>query len=149
MRFMDEIISGMQIIKMYALEMVFAKQITNVRKLELTALRKINYIRAFHSTAILFITRMAVFCTMLSIVLLHGSDHITGARIFIISSYFSITSHVMSQQFLRGISETAEVLVAIKRLEKFLNLAEKTFDTSQKVTKAPECSPNLLDAQVR
>lgn len=146
---MDEIISGIQIIKMYTLEMVFSKQITNVRNLELTALRKINYIRAFHMTAILFTTRMALFCTMLSIVLLDGPEYITGARIFIISSYFSIASHLMSQQFLRGISESAEVLVAIRRLEKFLNLAEKKCETSQNVADAPECSSNVFDAQVR
>ncbi|XP_055319307.1 ATP-binding cassette subfamily C member 4-like [Sitodiplosis mosellana] len=124
-RFMDEIISGVQVIKMYAWEKPFAKLITYTRSLELKMVRKTSYIRAFHMTSMLFTTRMALFCTMMIIILVHGPQEITSARIFVITSYFNIVSHLMSQRFSRGIAETAEVLVALKRLEKFLYLEEK------------------------
>lgn len=72
----------------------------------------------------LFTTRMAVFCTMLAIVLLYGSDQITASKVFVVSSYFNIISHTMTQLFIRGVAETAEVLVSFKRLKNFLELDE-------------------------
>lgn len=122
---MDEIISGVQVIKMYAWEKPFARLVAYTRKLELDAVRKTSYIRGVHMTSMLFTTRMALFCTMLAMVLFHGPEQITAARIFTISTYFSITSFLMSQRFSRSIAETAEVLVALKRLQNFFELEEK------------------------
>lgn len=124
-RFMDEIISGVQVIKMYAWEIPFAKLITHARRMELKIVRKSSYVRALYMTFMLFTTRMAIFCTMLSIALLYGSDQITAAKIFVISSYFGIIAHTMSQMFVRGVAEIAEVLVAMKRLQTFLEYDEK------------------------
>lgn len=42
-----------------------------------------------------------------------------------VSAYFNILAQTMSQMFVRGIAEIAEALVAMKRLEKFLNYEEK------------------------
>lgn len=80
-RFMDEIISGVQVIKMYAWELPFTKLITLARKMELNIVRKNAYVRGLYMTFLLFTTRMAVFCTMLSIVLLYGSDQLTASRV--------------------------------------------------------------------
>lgn len=124
-RFMDEIISGVQVIKMYAWEVPFAKLITYARRMELKIVRKTSYVRALYMTFMLFTTRMAIFCTMLSMALLYGSDQITAAKVFVISSYFGIIAHTMSQMFVRGVAEIAEVLVAFKRLQNFLLLEEK------------------------
>lgn len=128
-RFMDEIIGGVHVIKMYAWEIPFTKLITFARKMELKVLRKPNWVRAFHMTFILFTTRMALFCTMLTVVLLYGPEHITAAKVFVITSYYGMIAHMMSQRFTRGVSECAEVLVALKRLEKYLALEEKETDT--------------------
>lgn len=122
---MDEIISGVQVIKMYAWEIPFAAMVSSARKLELQIIRKNSFVRALYMTFNLFTTRAAVFGTMLAIVLLYGSDQITADRVFVISSYFTIISTVMTQQFVRGIAEIAEALVAIKRLQSFLLLEEK------------------------
>lgn len=124
-RFMDEIISGVQVIKMYAWEIPFTKLITWARKMELKVVRKSSYVRALYMTFMLFTTRMAIFCTMLSIILLYGSDQITAAKVFVISSYFGIVAHTMSQMFVRGVAEIAESLVAFRRLQNFLELEEK------------------------
>lgn len=124
-RFVDEIISGVQVIKMYAWEVPFSNLIDCARKLELKALRQASYIRAFHMTFLLFTTRMAIFCTLLTIVQLYGAEQITIAKTFVITSYFGVVAHMMSQRFTRGISECAEVLVALKRLESLLYLDEK------------------------
>lgn len=122
---MDEIISGVQVIKMYAWELPFSKLITYARKMELKIVRKTSYVRALYMTFMLFTTRMAIFCTMLTITLLYGADQITAAKVFVISSYFSIIAMTMSQMFVRGVAEIAEVMVALRRLQNFLELDEK------------------------
>ncbi|KAJ6642101.1 ATP-binding cassette sub-family C member 4 [Pseudolycoriella hygida] len=124
-RFMDEIISGVQVIKMYAWEKPFAKLIAQARKMELNIVRKSSYVRGLYMTFLLFTTRMALFCTMLSIVLLYGSEQLTAAKVFVIAAYFNIVSTTMSQMFVRGVAEIAEALVAFRRLQNFLEYEEK------------------------
>lgn len=125
-RFMDEIVCGVNVIKMYTWEKPFAALIAMARKLELKYVRQTSHIRALYMTLMLFTTRMAVFCTMLSLALLYGANEITAAKVFVVSSYFSVLSHAMSQMFVRGVAEVSEALVAFKRLQHFLELEEKT-----------------------
>ncbi|XP_055304324.1 ATP-binding cassette subfamily C member 4-like [Sitodiplosis mosellana] len=124
-RFMDEILRGIQVIKMYGWEYSFSKLITYARKMELKIIQRSSHIRALYMTFILFTTRMAIFCTMLSIALIDGPDQITAAKVFFISSYFAIIAQAMSQMFVRGVAEIAEMHVALKRLQNFLDLDEK------------------------
>lgn len=122
-RFMDEVISGVQVIKMYAWEKPFSKLIFYARKMELKIVRKSSYVRGLYMTFMLFTTRMALFVTMMTLAL--TSEPLTASRVFVVSAYFSIISSSMSQMFVRGIAEIAEVLVAMKRLQKFLEYSEK------------------------
>lgn len=124
-RFMDEIVSGVQVIKMYAWERPFTYLITLARKMELNILLKYTYIRAIYMTFMLFTTRMAMFCTMLSIVLLYGRENLTVSKVFVISAFFGAISHSMSQTFVRGIAEISEALVAFRRLQQFMEYEEK------------------------
>lgn len=75
------IISQFQVIKMYAWEIPFTKLIAYARKMELNIVRKNSYVRGLYMTFLLFTTRMALFCTMMSIVLLYGSDQLTAAKV--------------------------------------------------------------------
>lgn len=124
-RFMDEIISGVQVIKMYAWERPFIKLITLARQMELKVVKKNSYVRALYMTFAMFTTRMALFCTLLSIFLLYGKEEITAAKVFVVSSYFSVVAQTMSQMFVRGVAEIAEGLVAFKRIQTFLEAEEK------------------------
>lgn len=122
---MDEIVSGVQLIKYYAWEASFSNLISTARKMELKIIRKTSFVRGLYMTFVLFTTRMAVFCAMLALALLYGSNQITADKVFVISSYFSIIAMVMTQLFVRGVAEAAEALVALKRLQNFLELEEK------------------------
>lgn len=110
---------------MYAWEKPFAKLIAHARKLELNIVRKNSYVRGLYMTFLLFTTRMAIFCTMLSIVLMYGSDQLTASKVFVIAAYFNIVASTMSQMFVRGVAEIAEALVAFRRLQNFLEYEEK------------------------
>lgn len=122
---MDEIISGVQVIKMYAWEKPFANLISVARKHELKTIRNTSFLRALYVTFLLFTTRAAIFSTMLAITLLYGTDQITPDKVFVISAYFNLISMLMIQLFVRGVAEIAEALVALKRLQHFLLLDEK------------------------
>ena len=122
-RLMDEIINGIQVIKLYAWEKPFKKLIYLARDKELQVIKKNSYVRALYMTFVLFTTRSALYCTMMSIVVL--GDQLTASKIFVISSYFAIMSQIMSQMFVRGIAEIAEALVAMRRLQNFLEHDEK------------------------
>ncbi|KAL0104958.1 hypothetical protein PUN28_016534 [Cardiocondyla obscurior] len=135
-RLMDEIISGVQVIKMYAWEKPFCAMVELARKLELRVVTKSSYIRGIYMTFNLFTTRMALYCTLVSM-LMFGSD-LTADKIFIVSSYFSILAHTMAGMFVRGVAELAECMVAIRRLQGFLMLDE--FQGSNIVLSKAYCS---------
>lgn len=128
---MDEIISGVQVIKMYAWERPFIKLITLARQLELKVIKKNSYVRALYMTFAMFTTRMALFCTLLSIFLLYGKENITAAKVFVVASYFSVVAQTMSQMFVRGVAEIAEGLVAFERIQTFLESEEKLVKISE------------------
>lgn len=128
-RFMDEIISGVHVIKMYAWEVPFSHLVGMARKLELKIIRKTSFVRGLYMTFVLFTTRIAVFCTMLAIVILYGAHEITADKVFVMSLYYTIIALTMNQFFVRGIAEIAEVLVALRRLQHFLELEEKPIES--------------------
>lgn len=117
-RLMDEIISGVQVIKMYAWEKPFAKLIKFARKAELKIITKSSYVRGLFMTFNLFTTRAALFSTLLTMALM--KEPITASKVFVLMSYYNILAQTMSTMFVRGISEVAELFVAVKRLEQFL-----------------------------
>lgn len=127
-RLMDEIINGIQVIKMYAWEKPFEKLIRISRINELKKVTKLSYVRGLFMTFNLFTTRVALFSAMLTMVL--SDQPITAKTVFVFMSYFNILSQTMSSMFVRGISEMAELFVAIKRLQEFL-MNEEFEDTSK------------------
>lgn len=124
-RFLAEMLAGIQVIKMYAWEKAFAQLVAQIRNMELKIIRKMSYVRVVYITAKPFTTRIALFCTMLVIVFTHGPEELTAERVFTIANYLSITALLMSQRFARSVADTAELLVALKRLQSFLDMDEK------------------------
>ncbi|XP_017768861.1 PREDICTED: multidrug resistance-associated protein 4-like [Nicrophorus vespilloides] len=127
-RLMDEIISGIQVIKMYAWEKPFEKLIQNSRVKELKEVTKISYLRGLYMTFNLFTTRVALFCSLITLVL--SDKPITATTVFVFMSYFNILSQTMTSMFVRGISEIAELFVSIKRIQEFL-MNDEFSDTSR------------------
>lgn len=122
-RLMDEIISGIQVIKYYAWESPFALLIQLARKMELKVVRKNSYVRALYMTFMLFTTRMALFTTMLAIVVL--DSELTASKVYVTAAYYGIIANTMSQMWVRGIAEIAEAMVSLRRIRKFLEYEEK------------------------
>lgn len=129
-RFMSEIISGIQMIKMYAWEKPFERLITEIRRLELNAILKNSNIHAFNLTLALVFNKIPLFCTVSSFVLLYGSENFSVSKMFMTMYLINGISFLMCHIFIRGVSEVGDVLVALKRLQVFLEYEEKGDFTS-------------------
>lgn len=122
-RLMNEIIAGMQVIKMYTWEKPFAALVAYARKSEIKAIRASAYIRGILVSFIMFSTRISIFISVLAYVLF--GEHISAEKVFVITSYYNILRQTMTVFFPQGIALTAEAMISINRLQKFL-LYEET-----------------------
>lgn len=147
-RFMDEIISGVHVIKLYAWEKPFTKLITMARALELKVVRKNAYVRALYMTFAMFTTRIALFCSLLAIISLYGEQEISSAKVFVVSSYFSVIAQTLSQMFVRGIAEIAEGLVAVERIQRYLESEEKDAINQLNDNITPDKSPKIVSKMI-
>lgn len=114
---MNEIIQGIQVIKMYAWEKCFAKVVDGVRKEEVDKIKKTNIIYG-----ILLCTCMAtpfsVFFTLVSYIYFGG--RLSGSIVFTVSSCFGIIEQSMINYWPYGLEFFAEAKVSSKRVREFL-----------------------------
>ncbi|XP_011877731.1 PREDICTED: probable multidrug resistance-associated protein lethal(2)03659 [Vollenhovia emeryi] len=123
-RLTNEIISGIQAIKMYTWENPFSALIEKARRKEINVIRWASYIRGVTMSFIIFSTRMSLFITVLAYVLF--GNKITAEKVFVITAYYNSLRTTMTVFFPQGITQVAEAMVSIKRLQKFLMYDELT-----------------------
>ena len=121
-RLMNEIIMGIQVIKMYAWEIPFGKMVNLTRKQEMKAIRYVNYIRGMLTCFIMFLTRTSVFASLVGYVLL--GNFLTAEKAFVVTAYYNILKTAMTIYFPLAVGQYAETLVSFKRLQKFMMLEE-------------------------
>ncbi|KAH0544123.1 probable multidrug resistance-associated protein lethal(2)03659 [Cotesia glomerata] len=114
----SEIVSGIQAIKMYAWEYPFSDLIKNIRKKETNVIRHASFLRGITMSFIMFLSRLALFITILSYVL--SDNQLTAETVFMVAAYYGVLQSIMTIYIPQGITQMAEVLVTINRLEKFL-----------------------------
>ncbi|KAG8042341.1 hypothetical protein G9C98_004975 [Cotesia typhae] len=117
-RLTNEIISGIQAIKMYTWEHPFSNLIENARKREMRVVRYTSYIRGVIMSFIMFTTRLSLFLTILAYVL--SNKQVTAETVFMLTAYYNILRQTMTVFFPQGITQVAEASVSIKRLQNFL-----------------------------
>ncbi|KAF5286351.1 hypothetical protein FQR65_LT12645 [Abscondita terminalis] len=129
-RLMNEIISGMAVIKMYSWEESFTKLIVLYRKLEMKAIRINSYIKGIYSACINLNSRIAFFLTILSYVLIN--NQINAKQVFVLTGLYNLLRQTMVVFFSIGVTVTAETNVCLKRIADFL-LLEETSNFSQEI----------------
>ncbi|GBP23004.1 Probable multidrug resistance-associated protein lethal(2)03659 [Eumeta japonica] len=117
-RLMNEILSGIQVIKMYTWEKPFADLVAKARKQEIKKIRSTSYIRGVLTSFIMFTTRICLFCSILAFVLDRG--FINAKQVFVVTSFYNILRQTMTVFFPQGIAQIAEAIISIKRLQKFM-----------------------------
>ncbi|KAH8351932.1 hypothetical protein KR084_000656, partial [Drosophila pseudotakahashii] len=130
MRMMTEIISGIQVIKMYAWELPFERLVSYARKKEVNTIRYMAYIKGFLFSCNKFLTRVSIFSSLVLFVLL--GKFLTAEVAFLVTAYYNVVRLNMTALFPLGITQTAETLVSIRRVQKFL-LSAETEDSDNEV----------------
>ncbi|XP_067646383.1 probable multidrug resistance-associated protein lethal(2)03659 [Eurosta solidaginis] len=117
-RMMNEIISGIQVIKMYAWEKPFGKMVQEARRKEMKSVRTVNFIRGGLQSFILFMTRVTTFFSLVGFVLL--GHFLSAEKAFMIAAYYNILRNTMTIFFPLAITQFAETLVSLKRIQTYL-----------------------------
>ncbi|XP_017862896.1 PREDICTED: probable multidrug resistance-associated protein lethal(2)03659 isoform X2 [Drosophila arizonae] len=121
-RMMNEIISGIQVIKMYAWEKPFGKLIELTRRKEMICIKQVNYIRGILISFAMFLSRVFVFASLVGYVL---QGYVLNAeKAFYITAYYNILRRTVTMFFPQGIGQYAELMVSINRLQTFMHREE-------------------------
>ncbi|KAL7050851.1 hypothetical protein ACKWTF_004247 [Chironomus riparius] len=142
-RLMNEIIQGIQVIKMYAWEMPFAKIISFARKKEIRSIRYASYIRGILLSFIMFSSRVSIFTSLVMYALL--GNVLTAQQAFVVTAYYNVLRQTMTVFFPQAIGFLAETIVSVKRLQKFMMYEEldRDFQSAPKKNEnKSECNGN-------
>ncbi|KAJ8923964.1 hypothetical protein NQ315_006740 [Exocentrus adspersus] len=137
-RLMNEVISGIQVIKMYCWEKPFSQLIAYARRKEVNAIRGHAYLIGIIYSFEIFVSRTSIFISILGYVLL--GNYVTAEKVFAITAVYNVLRPVITILFSISLSSLAEVNISILRLNNILtyeersdyNLDEKCKETEQK-----------------
>lgn len=119
---MTEIISGIQIIKMYAWEMSFARMIDAIRKKEVYYAAKVFNLRSF-LLSLTCISNIAVLLTLVTYTYLGNT--MTASKVFVVTTIYNYLSLAMGQFWPESIQYFVELVVAMGRIQSFLQQKEQ------------------------
>ncbi|XP_043284650.1 probable multidrug resistance-associated protein lethal(2)03659 [Venturia canescens] len=145
-RLTNEIITGIQAIKMYTWEHPFSNLIEKARRREISVIKSTSYIRGVIMSFIIFTTRLSLFVTVLAYVL--DDKHITAEKVFILTAYYNILRQTMTVFFPQGITQVAEAFVSIKRLQNFM-MFEEVNDINENKKTSTGSPPPVVEEKKR
>lgn len=117
-RMMNEIIQGIQVIKMYAWEKPLSVMVEAARKKEIHVIRYVSYLRGILLSFIMFTTRVSVFLSLVGYALL--GNQITAQKAFMITALYNMLRQSMTVFFPQGVGQLAETVVSVQRIQKFM-----------------------------
>ncbi|KAG4067325.1 hypothetical protein HA402_000316 [Bradysia odoriphaga] len=124
-KIMNEIVLGIQVIKMYAWEKSFATMVDEIRREEVNAIRGTAYIRATLSSSRM-ISRLSIFISLVTYIFL--DNVITAQKVFVVLSFFNILNLSMVYFWPVALTNVAEGYISVKRIQEFLLTSEKKSD---------------------
>lgn len=122
-RIMSEIISGIQVIKMYAWEKPFEKVVHNARSTEISDITTTSYYRGIFCSCLLLLERITLFVTIACFIIL--GNQISADKVFSMAQFFNILQLALAVYFPMSFSYGAEALTSVRRLRDFLMMEEK------------------------
>ncbi|XP_032413049.1 ATP-binding cassette sub-family C member 4 [Xiphophorus hellerii] len=123
-RTMNEVVSGMRIIKMYAWEKPFSALVSEVRRKEISKIMKSSYLRGLNMASFFCASKIIVFITFTIYVLL--GNPISASRVFVTVSLYTAVRLTVTLFFPSAIEKLFESRVSIRRIQEFLLLDEIT-----------------------
>ncbi|XP_032908320.1 ATP-binding cassette sub-family C member 4 [Catharus ustulatus] len=121
-RTMNEVISGMKIIKMYAWEKSFAELVNGLRRKEIAMVMKSSYLRGLNLASFFVASKITVFMTFMAYVLL--GKPISASKVFVAVSLYGAVRLTVTLFFPSAVERVSESLISIRRIKNFLMLDE-------------------------
>ncbi|XP_076312445.1 ATP-binding cassette sub-family C member 4-like isoform X2 [Tachypleus tridentatus] len=122
-RLMNEIVSGMRMIKMCTWEKLFANLIETSRKKEISKIRHTSILRAVNMSLHFVSSKIILFISIITYVFM--GRNITAEGAFVCVALYKNLCNSMTLLFPFAIAHGAESLISFKRIEKFLLLEEQ------------------------
>ncbi|XP_059984735.1 ATP-binding cassette sub-family C member 4 [Lagenorhynchus albirostris] len=140
-RTMNEVITGIRIIKMYGWEKSFADLITSLRRKEISKILRSSYLRGMNLASFFVASKIIVFVTFTTYVLL--GNVITASRVFVAVTLYGAVRLTVTLFFPSAVEKVSEAVVSIRRIKNFLLLDEITQCNPQ----LPSDSKMIVDVQ--
>ncbi|NXX29747.1 MRP4 protein, partial [Nicator chloris] len=121
-RTMNEVISGMKIIKMYAWEKSFAELVNGLRRKEIAMIMKSSYLRGLNLASFFVASKITVFMTFMAYVLL--GKVICASKVFVAVSLYGAVRLTVTLFFPAAVERVSESVISIRRIKNFLMLDE-------------------------
>ncbi|XP_033832984.1 ATP-binding cassette sub-family C member 4-like isoform X1 [Periophthalmus magnuspinnatus] len=121
-RIMNEVVSGIRIIKMYAWEKPFSALLTDVRKKEISQIMKSSYLRGLNMASFFASSKIIVFFTFTVYALLGNA--ITASSVFVTVSLYGTIKLTVTLFFPLAVEKLSETRVSVSRITNYLLLDE-------------------------
>ncbi|XP_031416224.1 ATP-binding cassette sub-family C member 4-like isoform X2 [Clupea harengus] len=143
-RIMNEVVSGIRIIKMYAWEKPFAALVSEVRRKEISNIMSSSYLRGLNMAAFFVASKIILFITFTVFVLV--GNEITASSVFVAMSLFGAVRLTVTLFFPSAIEKVAEARISVRRIKKFLLLEEIGYQNlCLSVTDQSQCMVEIQD----
>ncbi|XP_020629411.1 multidrug resistance-associated protein 4-like isoform X2 [Orbicella faveolata] len=123
---MNEIISGMRIVKISTWELPFSKLIKKVRRLEISKVRKTQFLRAVNM-AMEFASQNIISCITFTTYVVLGNS-LTAAKVFSSIAFLNALQRSVTRHFPPAIQKLNEATITVKRIQAFMELEELNFE---------------------
>uniref|UniRef100_H3CYA8 Cystic fibrosis transmembrane conductance regulator n=1 Tax=Tetraodon nigroviridis TaxID=99883 RepID=H3CYA8_TETNG len=127
-RTMNEVVSGIRIIKMYAWEKPFASLVADIRSKEISKVMNSSYLRGLNMASFFCASKIILFVTFTLYVLLGNT--ISASRVFVTVSLYSAVRLTVTLFFPNAIETLFESRVSVRRIQEFLMLEEISKNSS-------------------
>uniref|UniRef100_A0A4W5MT22 Multidrug resistance-associated protein 4 n=1 Tax=Hucho hucho TaxID=62062 RepID=A0A4W5MT22_9TELE len=121
-RTMNEVVSGIRVIKMYAWEKPFSALVNEVRREEISKIMSSSYLRGLNMVSFFAASKIIVFITFTVYVLLGNT--ISASRVFVAVSLYGAIKITVTLFFPQAIEKVFETIISIGRIKNFLLLDE-------------------------
>ncbi|XP_031342889.1 probable multidrug resistance-associated protein lethal(2)03659 [Photinus pyralis] len=122
-RLMNEILNGIQLIKMYTWEKPFAKLISLARRYEIKSIRIQFFLKALMYSFETFLPRTSIFISLVVFIAL--GYNITGEIVYSVIAIYNVIRPIMTVFFPLSLAACAEVHTSLGRIEEFLRHEEQ------------------------
>ncbi|XP_031343813.1 probable multidrug resistance-associated protein lethal(2)03659 isoform X2 [Photinus pyralis] len=116
---MNEILNGINVIKMYVWEGPFAKRISQARRSEVKIFRASYHLDAITHALEIIMPGFSIYLSVIAFIYLGNT--IKASTVYSVIAIFDALRPTLTLMFSEGISDLAKVLVTISRIQTFLN----------------------------